>query len=70
MRFFFPVVVLASFSLPVPSQAAHTRAGMIEHFCHAQEVTRGPQFDRMMNIQRRLAPILARVPEYTIHRQW
>jgi predicted Zn-dependent protease len=55
------------FSLPITSQSHHTRAETVEHFCHAPEVTNGPEFDRMVSIRQRLAPVLARVPGYQIH---
>jgi len=61
------VLMLFFVALPLGSQTKHTRAEAIEHYCHAPEVTSGPEFDRMVSIRQRLAPILARVPGYEIH---
>ncbi len=67
MKDFLCVIVLLCFALPVSSQTKHTRAEIVEHFCHAPEVTSGPEFERMVSIRQRLAPILVRVPGYEIH---
>jgi predicted Zn-dependent protease len=67
MKAFLAGFVLFVFALPVSSQTTHTRAETIEHFCHAPEVTSGPEFQRMVSIRQRLAPVLARVPGYNIH---
>jgi predicted Zn-dependent protease len=61
------VFVLSFIALPVSSQTQHTRAEIIHQYCHAPEVTSGPEFERMESISQRLAPILARVPGYDIH---
>lgn len=67
MKIFLCVIVMLYFALPVSSQTKHTRAETVEHFCHAPEVTSGPEFERIASIRQRLAPILARVPGYQIH---
>lgn len=54
-------------ALPVSAQVKHTRAEIIVHYCHAPEVTSGPEFERIASIRERLAPILARVPGYEIN---
>ena len=53
--------------LPSTSQTRHTRAEIIEHYCHAPEVTSGPEFQRMVSIRQRIGSVLARVPGYDIH---
>jgi Zn-dependent protease with chaperone function len=65
-------VLLCSFvlffvTLPVNSQTKHTSGEVVDHYCHAPEVTSGPEFERMASIRQRLAPIVARVPGYEIH---
>jgi predicted Zn-dependent protease len=61
------VFALFLFALPSSSQPYNSRAGMIQHFCHAPEVTSGPEYDRMVSIQQRLAPVLHQVPGHQIH---
>lgn len=67
MKISLAAFVLLFVALPVTSQSKHTRAEVIDHYCHAPEVTSGPEFERMETIRQRLAPILARVPGYEIH---
>jgi predicted Zn-dependent protease len=67
MKILYCASVLFFVALPVSSQSKLTRAEVIDHFCHAHEVTSGPEFERIASIRERLAPILARVPGYEIN---
>ncbi len=41
--------------------------GMIQYFCHAPEITSGPEYQRMVSIQQRLTPDLERAQGHEIH---
>jgi Zn-dependent protease with chaperone function len=67
MKVSLVLFALSFASLPVSSQTTHTREEVVEHFCHASEVTSGPEFQRIVNIRQRLAPVVDRVQGYDIH---
>jgi Zn-dependent protease with chaperone function len=66
MKTLFGIVFLLSLSMHLSSQARHTRAEAIEHFCHAPEVTSGPEFERMASIRERLEPVVAQAQSYKV----
>ncbi len=67
MKVLLGILILYFVALPVSSQTKHTRAETIDHYCHASEITSGPEFDRIESIRQRLAPVLARVRGHEIH---
>src|SRR4051812_22539770 len=67
MKSVLVVFVLFFASLSVSAQNTHTREEVVEHLCHASEVTSGPEFQRIVNIRQRLAPVLERVQGYDVH---
>lgn len=67
MKCKFGLLVLLFISMPVASQPYTTHAGMIQYFCHAPQLTSGPEFDRILAIHRRLLPVLQRAPGHEIH---
>jgi predicted Zn-dependent protease len=66
VKSFLGIFLLFLSALPAISQHTTTRAEAIHHYCHAPEVTSGPEFERMSTIRNRLAPVLARVPSQRI----
>jgi len=66
MRTALIVSVLLFVPGPVRPQAP-SRADIVQQFCHASEVTSGPEFQRMAAIRARLDPVLSRVQGHEIH---
>jgi len=67
MKLLFCFMALLFLSASASSQPYNSHAGMIQYFCHAPEVTSGPEYQRMVSIQQRLTPILERAQGHEIH---
>jgi predicted Zn-dependent protease len=63
----FVYFVLVMFPLSMLSQPTHSRAEIVQHWCHAVEVTNGPYVDRIKGIEARLSPIVNRLHGPRIH---
>lgn len=48
-------------SAPLFPQGGPSRAEVIEHYCHANEVSTGPEVDRMKAVELHLGPVLRRI---------
>jgi predicted Zn-dependent protease len=62
----FGIILLLLFSAHLTSQTRHTRSEAIEHFCHAPEVSSGPEYERMVSIRQHLAPVMEQVQGHQI----
>jgi Zn-dependent protease with chaperone function len=48
-------------SAPVFPEGSPSRAEVVEHYCHANELMTGPEVDRVNAIEQRLGPVLRRI---------
>ncbi len=61
MKYVFAVLAMSVFSLTTPAQSPPSRAEIVQYYCHAPEITAGPEVDRIKSIEARLGPVLARI---------
>jgi hypothetical protein len=67
MKALLTSIILPLLSVSAGSQTYTTRAGMVQHFCRASEVTSGPELQRVAAINLRLLPVVVQVPAHQIH---